>query len=156
MPHPLDSAHERLKRADEQIKNLNIEISEFLAPIPVVTFFGREPIVTDENRQAYRQLQEFISHTEIPPRFSVLAGEIVHHLRSAFDHVAWELSSDAERRDHATRIEFPIFPDALDDKGKLTRFERKIEGISSPTALACFWQVGLAHFGGLIWPTLGR
>jgi hypothetical protein len=20
----------------------------------------------------------------------------------------------------------------------------------------CFWQVGLAHFGGLIWPTLGR
>jgi hypothetical protein len=20
----------------------------------------------------------------------------------------------------------------------------------------CFWQVGLAHFGRLIWPTLGR
>jgi DNA-binding protein len=20
----------------------------------------------------------------------------------------------------------------------------------------CFWQVGLAHFGGLIWPTMGR
>src|ERR1035441_7518636 len=23
-------------------------------------------------------------------------------------------------------------------------------------ALECFWQVGLAHFGRLIWPTLGR
>ena len=22
--------------------------------------------------------------------------------------------------------------------------------------IACVWQVGLAHFGGLIWPTLGR
>ena len=22
--------------------------------------------------------------------------------------------------------------------------------------MQCFWQVGLAHFGGLIWPTLGR
>jgi hypothetical protein len=24
-----------------------------------------------------------------------------------------------------------------------------------PIGLMCFWQLGLAHFGGLIWPTLG-
>jgi len=28
--------------------------------------------------------------------------------------------------------------------------------LSYPEWSACFWQVGLAHFGGLIWPTLGR
>jgi hypothetical protein len=26
---------------------------------------------------------------------------------------------------------------------------------TSEAELLCFWQVGLAHFGGLIWPTLG-
>jgi hypothetical protein len=26
----------------------------------------------------------------------------------------------------------------------------------SITPYVCFWQVGLAHFGGLIWPTHGR
>jgi hypothetical protein len=46
---------------------------------------------------------------------------------------------------------------------RLTHRLRKIEersdtiridyqGLANP----CFWQVGLAHFGRLIWPTLGR
>src|SRR5207302_926971 len=97
MPHALDGARERLKRADENIQNLNGEITEFLKPVPVITMSvdmdKREPIITDENRQAWNELTNFIKTQDVKPRFSVLTGEIIHHMRAAFDHLAWQLSS---------------------------------------------------------------
>jgi hypothetical protein len=42
-------------------------------------------------------------------RFSVLAGEVIHHLRSCLDHLVWQLSSEPFRSAHSDRIEFPVY-----------------------------------------------
>jgi hypothetical protein len=144
VPHALDGARERLKRADENIRNLNREITDFLAPAPMVTvavdYGAGEPIVTDEDRKAYEKLKEFISSTTINPRLRVLTGEIIHHLRCAFDHVAWQLSSADLQAKSPNQIEFTVFTERPKPcgvrKNKISRYCRKVEGIASPTALA--------------------
>jgi hypothetical protein len=141
--HPLDGARERLKRADENIRNLNREITDFLSPAPKVTlavdYDAGEPIITDKDREAFEELKEFISSTAIPPRLKVLTGEIVHHLRCAFDHLAWQLSSAEFQTKFPTRIQFPIFMEEPEPcgvtKNKMSGYCRQIQGIASPTAL---------------------
>ncbi|HET9406023.1 MAG TPA: hypothetical protein VFO39_02185 [Candidatus Sulfotelmatobacter sp.] len=141
--HPLDGARERLKRADEDIRDLERAIAEFLAPVPVVTWTveGSEPIVTDENRKAFEELRKFIDGP-VNLKFRVLAGEIIHHLRSCFDHLAWELSSPGFRAnpDSAREIQFPIYdkhpkPCGITRK-QMCGYCRKVEGIASASALA--------------------
>lgn len=140
MSHPLDGARERLNRAEQNIHNLNSEITDFLKPAPIIVMTvdveRREPIVTDENRKAWEDLQKF-GVRKVPLRFRVLAGEIIHHLRCAFDHIAWQLSSPESQTKFPTRIEFPVFDkDPSLDKEKLQLYQRKIKGIASATALA--------------------
>lgn len=144
MPHALDGARERLKRADENIQNFNREITDFLAPVAPITLNvdmpAQKPIITDEDRKAFEKLVKFLKEHTVEPRFSVLAGEIVHHLRSAFDHLAWQLSSANLQTKSPAQIEFPVFRDAPKlcgvAKNKICRYCRKVEGISSPSALA--------------------
>lgn len=143
--HPLYGIREKLERADKNIHNLDAEMSEFIAPLPVIEH-GINPIFTDEDRKAWETLQN-AHKAGIPPRFSILAGEVIHHLRSCFDHLAWQLSSTEFRATKASsKVEFPIFNDEPDwctrntKTGMLTRNEmcgycRKVQGITSPTAL---------------------
>ena len=102
--------------------------------------YRNEPIITDVDREAFEKLSKFIKETAVPPMFSVLTGEIIHHLRSAFDHVAWQLSSSHMQTNFPRRIQFPVFdePPTLcgTTKKKICAYCRQIEGISSPTALA--------------------
>jgi hypothetical protein len=106
---------EKIKRADEHIKNLNSEIDAFLSgepkPYRVVRY-------TKEEGRAY----EWIGFEEQAPplRFAVIAGEIIHHLRSSLDHLVVGM---VRRRENAisTRHAFPItkepkkFKSACDD-----------------------------------------
>ena len=46
-------------------------------------------------------------------------GEIIHHLRSSLDHIAWLLSSEKYRREHETAIAFPICTDEPIEKKEL-------------------------------------
>jgi hypothetical protein len=43
----------------------------------------------------------------VPPRIAVIAGEIVHHLRSCFDYVVWALASKNGLPD-TERVNFPV------------------------------------------------
>jgi hypothetical protein len=133
--HPLDGARERLTRANENICNLLSEITPFISDLPVIRFSGENPTFTDEDRKNWDILTK--ANPQLPLRLSVLAGEIVHHMRAAFDHVAWQLSSPAQRTSNPTQIAFPVsvaVPPA--DKDELGRYKRQVKGISSPTALA--------------------
>ena len=144
MEHPLDGARERLKRADENIRNLHAEVSQFLAPLPRVRFdlHGNDIVFSDKDRNAFDKLRQRILAGTAMPRFGVLAGEIVHHLRSAFDHVVWQLSTAEARRKFANEIEFPVCespPECvlsrLDCKVKHSSYCRKVKGVTSSTAL---------------------
>jgi hypothetical protein len=157
---PLDGARERLKRADENIRNLNVEVREFLSSVPKVTFrLGENNLVIDNyDRKAFQEIRERALAGKVIPRLSVLAGEIVHHFRSAFDHVIWQVSTDEGRRRFANEIEFPVAeapPECIrkpDGKVKHSAFCRKVQGVSSVTALTRidslqpYKRVGLDRF----------
>jgi hypothetical protein len=142
MTHPLHSARERLKRANENILNLNSEVNEFLAPFPSIKWTGDTPPVTDANQKSFDVLRKYAQSSDTLPRFSVLAGEIIHHLRCAFNHVIWQLSSDEARVNFGSKIEFPVEVDPPECKLKFTGkvqhsiFCGKVKGVTSLTALA--------------------
>lgn len=80
MTHPLAGCRAKLDRAKETIESLAQEISAFESQNP-------PPFkVTREHRGAE---YVFIASGEsaAPLRFAVLAGEIVHHMRSSLDHL---------------------------------------------------------------------
>jgi hypothetical protein len=87
-------------------------------------------------RMPFQELVNIHAGVKIPPRFSVIAGEIIHHLRSSLDHIAWLLSSKKYRREHGTAIAFPICTKEPVKKEELAGYQRKVQGITSPAAQA--------------------
>jgi hypothetical protein len=125
MVHPLDSARARLKRADENIRNLELEVRRFFRKSDYT-------LIKNEDDELFLKAVEYHGRREIPLRFAVLVGEVFHHFRSTMDHVAWQLSTPAAQNAHS--IEFPIFLNRPITPKELSRYERKIKGIASPSA----------------------
>src|ERR1035438_3314902 len=100
MDNPLDGINEKLKRSHENIVNLESEIAAFLQA-------GEYSIVENEDLGLLREKVKHQASRPIPLRFSVLAGETIHHLRSCLDYVAWGLSSQQYRLSSPSSIEFP-------------------------------------------------
>lgn len=123
----LAGVYEKLKRADESIRSLNSEIVAFLKERPDGGFSG-------EKQKASKEFVEFHSKREIPLRFGVIAGEIVHHLRSSLDHIAWLLSSGQYRQSSGTQIALPILVSKPGKKSEVASYKGRIEGIKSKEA----------------------
>lgn len=124
MANEFDGIKEKLKRTQENILNLEAEI---------VRFFNESdyPVFSKDDNQLLLKQIEYHRNRPIPLRFAVLAGEIVHHLRSCFDHVAWLFSSSAYKASKDGRyIEFPILKDRPLKENVFTSYERKINGIT--------------------------
>lgn len=87
MSHSLNGCWAKVERVIESIDNLNREINAYLAHDPrPYRIIGQH-----ENNAT-----EYVFRAEsdpLPLRFPVLAGEIVHHLRSVLDHLRWALIS---------------------------------------------------------------
>ena len=100
MAHLLDGCWAKLERAKESIQGIDQEATAFFSSDPPPFRVVREHRDRDYVFLAYGE-------PEVPLRFSVLAGEIVHHLRSSFDHLIHALvikSGNAPTRRH----QFPI------------------------------------------------
>ena len=69
----------------------------------------------------------------VPLRFSVLIGEIAHHLRSSLDHLVWQLVI-ANGRKGTARSEFPIFCEQPKGANGERLFANKIEGVRQDVA----------------------
>lgn len=126
-PDALAGIHEKLKRANENIVNLNSEIDAFIKVSPNSGIAEAKPQLPEDWIKSHAQ-------QPIPPRFAVVAGEVIHHLRSCLDHIAWDLSTDTYRKKAETKIAFPILIDRPDKKAK-ARYDRNVAGIASPAAL---------------------
>lgn len=84
--HPLDGARAKLARAAESLLALERDATSYLSGTP-------PPIRLEmERRDGGRELS-FVAYGEPQPplRFSVITGEIIHHLRSSLDHVIHSL-----------------------------------------------------------------
>jgi len=123
MAHPLDGIWEKIKRADEHIKNLDLDITSFLQS-DIYKIVGYPQSET----------REHVLRVMGPPpplRFSVIAGEVIHQCRSALDHLIWQLVL-ANQGTPDRRHEFPICETTGKFKEACDR--RKIKGISSIAA----------------------
>lgn len=132
--HPFTGIAEKLNRSHENIKNLDAEISRFFQE-------SDYPLLSNDNKQVIPEAVEYHSKRPIPLRFSVLSGEIIHHLRSCLHHIVWYFSDAEYRRKHVTWIQFPILKDRPSPADVSTRYERKIKGIKDAHILELIERV---------------
>ena len=124
MVHELDGINGKIKRADECIGNLDREITAFFSQ-------SQHPVIPNQDDKMFRIACDYHLGREIPLRFRVLAGEIIHHLRSCLDHLIWQLSSNEKRLKDPQGIGFPVFDTKPVIKKEISRFARKVEGVSN-------------------------
>jgi len=128
MPQSFEGIKEKLKRSHENVLNLQIEVNRFFEE-------SKYPSLPQDNMKLLAEAMEYHRQRAIPLRFSVLVGEIAHHLRSCLDHIVWQFSSESYRREHLKRIEFPILETRPIDKDSAKRHEGKIKGITNSGVL---------------------
>lgn len=116
----IEGIAEKLSRAKEDIANLRTDIATFFEE-------GDFAELPEHDRELLLKAIEYHKNRVIPPRFAVLAGEIIHHLRSCFDHIVWHFSVGATDKDKW--IEFPVFDEQPRKTKDIERFDRKIEKI---------------------------
>lgn len=86
MAHPLDGCRAKLQRAEESINNLHSEITAFLREL-----ISHQKIVGRHQNDGLEYVLVAYGDSSAPLRFAVLAGEIIHHLRSCLDHLVHAL-----------------------------------------------------------------
>ena len=124
-----DGIAEKLKRSNENILNLKAEVASFFQE-------GKYPILPEDDDKILLEAIEYHKQLVIPPRFSVLAGEVIHHLRSCLDHVVWQFSSPQYRKDGWRKIEFPVFDKRPVDKQSVSLYQGKTKGVTNTNVLS--------------------
>jgi hypothetical protein len=140
--HPFAGINEKLKRADQNIVNLDAEITNFVSS-------GKYPTIPHPDDETWQEAVNYHRSKRIPLRFAVLAGEIVHHLRSSLDHVVWHFSCNEARLKDQNGIEFPIFEKEPhpSDKNAINRYNKKIQGITNTQVLGWIKEMQPHHSG---------
>ena len=125
MGHPLDGVRAKIERAKEHFQVLQPEVSAFLKLNPY-------SIVDEHNPYSRHHILRAKVHLDTPPRLGIIAGDIFHNLRSALDHLVWQLVLlNSNTPDDKTA--FPIFwedskwnpPKRYESSGR-----RKIQGVA--------------------------
>ncbi len=109
----------KIERANEHIINLNIAIKDF---------FDSKPYQVSTKRDANRRLIYYVSSVKPAPIcLAIIAGDAIQNLRSALDHLAWQLFLVGPQRTTTNRqiqrqVSFPIGSDVLGFNSQLGRF----------------------------------
>lgn len=127
-PHPLEGISLKLARAEDHLKTLRENIDEFLRNEP----YG---VAEEFDPQTGQNVLRARVGREIPPLWSILIGDWAHNVRSALDHLAWQLASTGGRTP-PRGTEFPIF---ADKKGRGGYFQRDNRG--EPVRGSGLWKV---------------
>ncbi len=105
MTHPLDGPRAKLDRADEHLEACKTEVATFLQGNPY-------EVVSKLEREAGRVRLILRIYRDPPLRIATIAGDCIHNLRSALDHLIAALVSEvgATPTDKEWRgIRFPVF-----------------------------------------------
>jgi hypothetical protein len=119
----------KLQRSHENILSLETEVETFLRS------GDYPPMLPYEDKELLYKGMEYHQRRTIPLRYSVLAGEIIHQLRSCLDHVAWQFSGDWYRKSKPRQIEFPILEKWPTKRDAVETYRRKTRGIADAGAL---------------------
>lgn len=99
--HPLDSARAKLTWAQEHLNTLEQEVRAFFGAHPY-------PVSHEVDRATGYHRWKVELGRPLPDRWPLIAGDCAHNVRSALDHLAWQLAG-AQPDDRTTQ--FPIFID---------------------------------------------
>jgi hypothetical protein len=125
MSHPLDGIWAYIDRAKESIDYLNTWIVEILRENPQPYRVSGE---FEGNRREY--VVKVFGELNVPLRVAVIAGEIIHHLRSSLDHLICALAiNEGVAPEDTGRLQFPICstPEKFEEAVK----KGQINGIST-------------------------
>jgi hypothetical protein len=115
----LDNCFAKLKRAKETINMLEKELNELVKD-------GKYSVISELQEEKKRYA--FILNGEpINVRIPILAGEVIHHLRTILDYVVWEIASKKSPKNFNQRIQFPIYE--TEEKFKNALKNKKLLGI---------------------------
>lgn len=103
--HPLDGARLKVQRSLEHETALHHAISAFLEANPYGATF-------EHNAASGEQIVRIqISDVQPPLEWSILLGEVLHNLRSALDHVVWQLILHDGGQPRPKVSGFPVYTD---------------------------------------------
>ncbi len=105
MTQPLDGAYHKVARARKHLDELRFETKQFTDSAPYSLTGAYEP--PDDHFVMRWQV-----HRPAPLRLGLIAGDVVHNLRSALDHVVYQLSVAGGGT--GRRTQFPISEDEAD------------------------------------------
>lgn len=95
----------KLDRAKDHQRDLEVEVRRFIDGNPYAVETKRDP--------NNRRLIYFVARAkEVPPKISAIAGDVLQNLRSALDHLAFELFKRGGGTGDGKHVYFPIFDDA--------------------------------------------
>jgi hypothetical protein len=135
----LEEIRVKVDRAKEHSDCLKSQLGRFVKekpyPLHVVTYDYQTAKVRD------------VEWTKrIPPKWGAIVGDCVHNLRSALDHIVWELSGGTGHAPH--HAEFPVFKEEAEylkrtPKGDPARGGGlwKIEGINERAARTAIYKL---------------
>ena len=115
-----DGIFAKISRADDQASSLKADMERFCADI-------RQSIVHEVHEDADEQVWVFRGSTpNVPIEWSIRIGEILYNLRSALDHLVWQLVL-ANGREPGWRNAFPI----IDKQSNWHKATSQLKGVSS-------------------------
>ncbi len=123
MSHPLDGVRAKIARAEEHAQLLEREVTAFFNadPPPLGTSVGYF-----DPESGWHRVFGFVR--EAPPlRLGVILGDLVHNVRSALDHLVWQLvllDGETPSRDNT----FPVASTEGDWKATV---DKRLAGVSS-------------------------
>ena len=123
MVKQLVGIREKIDRANQCIVNLDGEIKAFFSESPY-------PFIPHYDDKLFDEAVNYHLGRPVPLRFSILAGEIAHHLRSCLDHLVWQLSALPEDAKERKLLLFPVFEIDPAKENKVSFYERKVKGLS--------------------------
>jgi len=121
--HPLDIIDEKLQRAEEHIKELQVQTDALLGAAPYTT-------ITDDDPKELEEFKRMLTSIRVPPRISIIAGEAINQCRSALDHVAAALVL-ANKGTVTNQTQFPIYPYRPSFEKESVRYEGCLRGMTA-------------------------
>jgi hypothetical protein len=101
------SAHRRIERAEEHLKDLESKIDEFFGEKPHTHAVERDPNGTHE-------IHKICFTKRFPYRWRILATETIEHLRASLDHATFAAHLAAGGDPNARYVAFPFGKSATD------------------------------------------
>lgn len=145
MTSPLTSAFLKVERARQHLKELDQEVRRFVEVDPYRLLLESDP---DAAQGIVRFRTVGNRPIRAPLRFGLMAGDVIHNLRSALDHVVYELA--IKGGGGGDRSQFPIIEKADEYRRHEGRFlEGVVEGQRAIIEGLQPYHVRTAHESGL-------